>query len=349
LVTKFSSIKIPGKKSGIIGIICLLLAIGFSACQNDGVIPSQIPQPSQIISTLTPSATSSIPATTDLDSVQPGSTLSATPEPVPFLLEQPGDPTLTPWPTNIFTPSLGPSPTRTPTHTETPTITPTPTPPLAVLRIFRPGLLSKVISPIKVEAMVTPGDDGMVYFDLIGEDSRLINHFEMNLRYNLDQHLIITPRIDFQISAVAETARLVMYIRDTDGRIVFLSSVDLVLLSLGENAINLLPDQQEPFLIRAPHPGSTINGGIVHLVGLVRPASSRPLIIEMTDEKRNLIGSAEILISFPQSPLSHTPFEIDIPYVIKQEKTVRLSLRQESDQRIPGNVSIYSFLLNLQP
>jgi hypothetical protein len=47
--------------------------------------------------------------------------------------------------------------------------------------------------------------------------------------------------------------------------------------------------------------------------------------------------------------MSHTPFEIDIPYKLKDEKTVRLSLRQESDNRIPGDLALFSLLLDLQP
>ena len=256
---------------------------------------------------------------------------------------------LTPWPTRIFTSTRGPSPTHTPTITNTPTITPTPLPPLAVLRFSRPGPYSKISSPIKIEAMVSPGDDGYVYFDLIGEDNRIISHNQVDLRHNLGQHLIITPRIDFQISAAAETTRLVMYTIDQVSRVVDLTSLDLILLSLGNSEINPPYVQQEPYIVRYPHPGDTITGGVLHLIGLSRPVNSRPLIFELIDENQKVVGKAETLVPQPSGDLSHTPFEVDIPYVVKDPTSVRLTLRQESDSRIPGTVALYSFKLELQP
>ena len=257
--------------------------------------------------------------------------------------------TLTAWPTRQFTPSLGPSPTYTPTATFTPTITSTPTPPLASLRLLRPGPLSKIASPIKVEAMVTPGDDGYVYFDLVGEDGRIISHVEVNLKNNLGQHVIITPKIDFQTNAVAESARLVIYTKDLAGRMITLSSVDLFLLSLGNSEVNAPAFQQEPYLVRWPRYGDSISGGQVHLIGLAKPLSNKPLVVELIDDQQNVIGRAELQIPPPTGNLSHTPFEVDIPYSIKGGKAVRLSLRQESDNRIPGDVALYSLLLDLQP
>ena len=259
------------------------------------------------------------------------------------------DATLTPWPTKVFTPTRGPSPTRTATITNTPTITPTPLPPLAVLRFTHPGPYSKIASPIKIEAMVSPGDDGYVYFDLIGEDNRIISHNQVDLRRNLGQHLIISPRIDFQISAAAETTRLVMYTIDQANRKVALTSLDLILLSLGNSEITAPSVQQEPYIVRYPHPGDLVSGGVLHLVGLSRPVNSRPLIFELLDENNKVVGRTEALIPQPSGNLSHTPFVIDIPYTINDPTSVRLTIRQESESRVPGTVALYSFKLELQP
>jgi hypothetical protein len=197
--------------------------------------------------------------------------------------------------------------------------------------------------------MVTPGDDGYVYFDLIGEDGRIINHVEVNLKNNLGMHVIITPKIDFQINAVAESARLVMHTLDSAGRLITLTSVDLFLLSVGNSEVNAPKFQQEPYLVRWPRYGGTINGGLLHLIGLAKPLSNKPLVIELIDEQQKIIGKAEVQIAPPTGNLSHTPFEIDIPYSITEEKKARLSLRQESDSRIPGDIALYSLLLDMQP
>jgi hypothetical protein len=197
--------------------------------------------------------------------------------------------------------------------------------------------------------MVIPGDDGYVYFDLLGEDGRIINHMEDNLKYNLGQHIIIVPKIDFQTSAVAESARLVMYTRDSAGRIISLTSADLFLLSLGSSVVNASNLQQEPYLVRWPHYGDSISGGIVHLIGLAKPLSNKPLVVELIDDQQNVVGTTILQVPPPTGKLSHTPFEVDIPYSIKEEKTVRLSLRQESDTRIPGDVGLFSLMLDLLP
>ncbi len=331
--------------AGIVLLICL------AACQALN-LPGTAPR---LPSATVPQKTSTVSATPQPNPSVVGSALIET-ETASQTAEPPADnstatdsATLTAWPTKQFTPSLGPSPTYTPTATFTPTITSTPLPPLASLRLIKPGPLSKITSPIKVEAMVIPGDDGYVYFDLLGEDGRIINHVEDNLKYNLGQHIIIVPKIDFQTSAVAESARLVMYTRDSAGRIISLTSVDLFLISLGSNVVNAPKMQQEPFLVRWPRHGDSISGGIVHLIGLAKPLSNKPLVIDLTDDQQNVVGTAILQVPPPTGNLSHTPFEVDIPYSIQEEKTVRLSLRQESDTRIPGDVGLFSLMLDLLP
>jgi hypothetical protein len=330
------------------GIGLLICLAGCRALNLPGTGPHlvspTIPQKTSTVSaTPRPNTTAAVSAPIETGTVQP------TPEPPGDNSTATDSATLTAWPTKQFTPSLGPSPTHTPTATFTPTITSTPTPPLASLRLIRPGPLSKISAQIKVEAMVIPGDDGYVYFDLLGEDGRIINHVEDNLKYNLGQHIIIVPKIDFQTSAVAESARLVMYTRDSSGRMISLTSVDLFLLSLGSSVVTAPDVQQEPFIVRYPRYGDSISGGIVHLIGLAKPLSNKPLVVELIDDQQNVIGSANLQIPPPTGKLSHTPFEVDIPYSIKEEEKVRLSLRQESDTRIPGDVGLYSLMLDLQP
>jgi len=325
------------------------LFISLTACQAFKVPGTGIRLPSSTAPQKTPTASQTPVSHTEAVANVPSQTGTASPIPPAENSTATDSATLTAWPTKQFTPSLGPSPTRTPTATFTPTITSTPTPPLASLRLIRPGPLSEISSPIKVEAMVIPGDDGYVYFDLIGEDGRIINHVEVNLKYNLGQHVIITPKIDFQTNAAAESARLVMYNKDSAGRIIMLTSVDLFLLALGSSEVNVPEFQQEPYLVRSPNYGDSISGGLVHLTGLAKPLSNKPLVLELIDENQKVVGMAEMQIPLPTGNLSHTPFEIDIPYTITDAKTVRLSLHQESDNRIPGDISLYSLLLDLQP
>lgn len=257
--------------------------------------------------------------------------------------------TLTPWPTRVFTQTRGPSPTKTRTPTSTPTITPTPTPPYAALRINKPGLLSKVVSPIRIEAVVSPGEDGLVRLDLIGEDSRIIAHDELKYANGFNKRYFVATKLDFGISAAAETARLQISTFDLASRPISIASVDLVLLSVGENDLHTPDNLQELYLVRSPAPGATISGGRVVVMGLARPASSKPLVLELVDEQRNIVGFAQIDVPRPRGDLSHTPFSVEIPYTITTSTPVRLVLHQESDGRIPGTVALYSLLLTLEP
>jgi len=331
----------------------IALSICLAACQafkvpGTGTQPS-LPAASKPANSPTVSQTARPAAVEEADAPTVTGTASQTPQQTGDNSTPTDSATLTAWPTKEYTPSLGPTPTHTPTATFTPTVTSTPSPPLASLRIIRPGPLSKISSPIKVEAMVTPGDDGKVYFDLLGEDGRVINHVEIDLKYNLGQHVIITPKIDFQTSAAAESARLVMYTKDSAGRMITLTSVNLFLLALGNSEVNPIVFQQEPYLVRFPRDGDTISGGTVHLIGLAKPLSNQPLVVELIDDRQEVVGKIELQVPPPTGNMSHTPFEIDIPYKLKDEKTVRLSLRQESDNRIPGDIALFSLLLDLQP
>ncbi len=237
-------------------------------------------------------ATETLPPTISIPSLA----VPATPTPLPTLADTPSvspsppevptqSPTLAPSPTETATPgpSLTPSRTATITRTatltrtptSTPTITPTPTPPLAVLRIHRPGLFSKVTSPFRAEVMVAPGDNGWVQLDLLGEDGRHIVAEQMDYRNSTGRHFWISPMVQFSITAAAETSRLVISTHDLFGRTVTLSSVDLILLAVGENEINPAVGDQEPYLVRSPRPEQVVQGGTLTVSGLARPVNDQ--------------------------------------------------------------------------
>jgi hypothetical protein len=314
-------------------------------------------------------ATETLPPTISIPSL----VVPATPTPLPTLADTPAAPAVSPPPPEAPTqsPTLAPSPTETATPgpsltpsrtatitrtatltrtpTSTPTITPTPTPPLAVLRIHRPGLFSEVTSPFRAEVMVAPGDDGWVQLDLLGEDGRHIVAEQMDYRNSTGRHFWISPMVQFSITAAAETSRLVISTHDLFGRTVTLSSVDLILLAVGENEINPAVGDQEPYLVRSPRPEQVVQGGTLTVSGLARPVNDQPLILELIDEYRAVVGSAQIQVPPPSGDLSHTPFQVDIPYSVGITTPVRLTLRQESAGRIPGTVSLSSMLLVLEP
>lgn len=218
-----------------------------------------------------------------------------------------------------------------------------------MLRLQRPGPLSKVVSPIQVTVMITPGDDGYVYLELIGEDSRIISEERLDYRRFTGKTFLITPLLSFQISAAVESARLAIYTRDDFGRFKALTSVDLLLMSVGDPEIYPFTELQSPYLIRYPVKGQVVQGGDIPIIGLARPVNDTPLILELIDQQGQRPGMITTQVPPPSGDLSHTPFEVSLPYVVETQTPVRLTLRQESNSRIPGTVSLTSMEIVLEP
>jgi hypothetical protein len=258
-------------------------------------------------------------------------------------------PTRTRPPTRTLRPTRTQWPTRTPTITLTPTPTYTPIPPLAKLVIRKPGYLSKLISPVRMEMMVSPGEDGLIWVDLIGEDSRTIVRQSYNYSRYRGQQIWIGPSLEFNITAASELTRLVVSIQDIFGRRIALTSVEVVLFKVGENEITSQADTQAPYIIRFPKAEEEISGGVVAVTALVRPVNDTPVILELITEDGRIIGSSKVDVPDPSGDLSHTLFEVNISYTISERTPVRLTIRQESDNRIAGTVALFSQLIFLQP
>jgi hypothetical protein len=313
---------------------------------------AQISTPLQL-----PSATESIATAPDL----PSPTVLILPSDTPVPTELPTEtPTQEPWVT-VFIPSVtdelsGPSdgsgedsliPTPTPTITRRPT--PSPPPPSARLTIQKPGPYSKVVSPIPLRAVINPGDDKQVYVDLIGEDGRVITSQRLDYTRSTDYYIYTTAVIPFEISSLAETARLVLYTLDRFNRTIYTASVDLILLQIGENQINVPEVEKEPYVIRNPWEGGTVRGGMMTVDGMARLVNDQPLIIEIIDEQGNLLGSGEADIPQPNTLQLHVPFTVFVPYNISRWTPARLVARQESATRIPGTVWLTSVMIYLEP
>jgi hypothetical protein len=200
-----------------------------------------------------------------------------------------------------------------------------------------------------MEAYTRVGEDGLVRMDLIGEDSRVINTKAMNYTRYAKQRILITDTMDFGITAAAETARLVLYNRDLFGRTISLASVDLILLKVGEDEITPSIQNLEPYIIRYPYADMTVEGGDLLVMGVARPVNNKPLIFELIDQQGQVIASRQLQVAPPSGDLSHTPFQIVISYKVTDTTPVRLSIRQESDQRVPGTVAVESMTVILKP
>lgn len=229
------------------------------------------------------------------------------------------------------------------------TSTSTPTPSLAEIRITRPGLASRVLSPFRLEANALVGSDGRVHLALVGEDGNLL--VESSLRYSqyTGSQAFIQEEVRFQISGAAEAARLVLFSLDRFNRIIALTSVDLLLLAMGEEQITPPVNLRTPFFIIRPYLNEFFKGGTIKANGLISPVSNQPIIVEAVDETGTILFSTTLDAGPVTAERLYVPFELEVPYAVSRYTRVRLVLRQEADNRIPGTVALVSVPISLSP
>lgn len=264
-----------------------------------------------------------------------------------------GVPTETPTPS--FTPTLTalPSPTDTaPTEAPqlaAPSLTPTPASvaPPAEIQIFRPGDLSKVISPLRVIAYLKPGSDGKVWVELYGEDGRLlvrqikVFYAQPGARVNLALDL------DFQIAAVAEAGRLVIRVNDEAGRAVALNSIDLILLSLGEADITPGSGTQAAIIIQQPGARALVQGGTLLVTGLARVKTDRALSVQLVTAEGRVVGQRLAGLTV-RGVDGYAGFAAEIPYQVSTLTPVRLVVFEDG-QQISPITHLSSVEINLSP
>ena len=279
---------------------------------------------------------------TDLPTVTPTETIET-------LLEISPSPTIFLSPTRTFVPSRTPVPTFTRRPSRTPTITPSPTPQLAFYRINNLGMYSKVISPVRPEAIVSPGEDGLIYVEIISENNNTISKEVFNYQSYINRHIGIAPEIDFDLGSVAENSRLIITSYDRYDRRMWLTSVDLILLTIGKNQISPPKDFTEPYIIRTPLEDEEVPGGMLEVSGVARILNTNPILIECIDSEGRIITSTQVELHAPIEGMSHIPFTVYLPYQVTEATNIRLTIRQESNNRIPGTISLFSYEIVLLP
>ena len=274
---------------------------------------------------------------------------NATDTPVVITLPVQASFTATATPTITLTPGRGPSPTRTRLPSTTSTITATARPPYGALRIDIPGEGSKIISPYEFQAAVARGEDGLVYVSLIGENEQEFFSEVLDYSQSRFDHLLVTPTLTFDFPGVAENARLVLQIFDTQHRIMALSSVDVILLTVGSNQVNPAQHPYDPFLIDSPDDGEEIRGKRLIVSGRAVSVNTNPILIELQDEDGDVIARREMLLDAPAPGETYTPFVSELEINITRQINARLVIRQESSNGIVGTIALSSVAVTLQP
>jgi hypothetical protein len=266
-----------------------------------------------------------------------------------------GGPT-SPTPSSVLRPSLPPSivPSSTPVPGTTPTMAPltldtpavvlepeelAPTPtqaglsidmPAERLAVLQPGPNSQVVSPIQIVGRGGPSYSNRVHLRLIGEDGRVIAQQTTHLWSPAGYAGVFSTELPFEISLVAEAARLEV---STDalrgGRREHLATVNLILLSEGMPLIHPMIEGPERLAIFSPLEGARVEGGTVHVRGAGWVESNEPLTIVVLDYQQTVVGSSEVALQAPGVGQLGT-FEADVAYQVHTLQYGRIAVFERS-------------------
>jgi hypothetical protein len=248
-------------------------------------------------------------------------------------------------PTPLFTP------TATPTKRYYRTLTATATPgiPNATILLYNPGQGSKLTSPISFSASLQPGASGRVLIELQGEDGRVL--YRKLIRYITQDWVAISENVEFSISAAAEAGRLQISTEDEYGRIMALASVNVLLLSMGQDDLNPPADLLEPLIIREPLLNTLIQGGKVVVTGLVRTSGEQPLLVELVNAAGTVVGYRQAAVIQPADPWvtqGYGTFRVEVPYSVDGPTWVRVDVSAFED-RLDGPTHLSSVVILLGP
>lgn len=249
--------------------------------------------------------------------------------------------------------ALALTPTVEPTNTPRPTLTPRPQPTFtqttipghepAAIEISAPGPMSKVVSPIILRMNIVAGESEKIQIDLYGEDGRLLVRNVKKVPKSgkgVDQQI----RIPFEIRAAAEVGRLTISTLDKAGRIQYLNSVHLLLLSAGTNEITPPGDPSEPVRVTSPEAEESVSGGVLAVKGDVWPRNLNPVVFELIGPDGRSLGLRLVSVSTIDPQL----FDTTIPYRVFVPTLARLTIRQDDD-RINGLFYVFSQEVLLNP
>lgn len=220
--------------------------------------------------------------------------------------------------------------------------------PPAEIKIYRPGDLSRVVSPFSVVTNLPPGQNGQVQLELVGEDGRTLANivqYVIPLSNQSTANLVVDVR--FEIPGIAEAGRLQFTLRDNNGRVRAISSVNLVLLSEGLTELKGYGDLRQNIVIQQPLEGSRIEGGTVLVSGAARTGDDKSLVVELLDNDGKIVGSGLAALDQPLERNFYT-YSGEIDYKVTEETPVRMVVRARG-ARIPGTAFLNSVELILAP
>jgi len=204
--------------------------------------------------------------------------------------------------------------------------------PDAPIQIFGPSELSKVTSPIQIEAHLSSNTGKLVRIELRGTGGRLLARLVKIPTFIPWSSANISVKLFYEIRTPSEEGRLTISVDDQHGRTMDLNSVNFLLLPTG--AAELLPSSalKQVIVIQKPAPGKSIENGKVLISGLARTDLRHPLKVELISEKGKILGQR--LATNPRSKSElYGVFTAEVPYSVSERTPARLIVFEDEENR----------------
>ncbi len=190
-----------------------------------------------------------------------------------------------------------------------------------------PGDGSRLVSPIQLSAEIQPELGGLVRVELLNSMGQTISR--QLLRVEATQNGTpgaFTTELAFEIRGDEEAGLLTLTLLDAFYRPLTLRSAQITLGAWGEAQIEPGLEDEPWVTLTEPQPMDIVTGGQLTVGGTIRPLTESPVILELLDETSRVIGSRQVAVESPGTPLN---FETTLPYYyIKTFTDARLVVRQ---------------------
>ncbi len=153
--------------------------------------------------------------------------------------------------------------------------------------------------------------------------------------------------IDFEVSRTSQAAFLILSTEDEYGRLQALNSVDLKLLSAGEQLITPASEFVANIQIWSPQQGNEVSGGSLIIKGQANSPPGRPLNIQLITREGRVLNFGEVYPRFEQDSEWGT-FEIKLSYALKEATWVQIAIT-ENDPQIPRPIHFSGVEVLLMP
>ncbi len=219
--------------------------------------------------------------------------------------------------------------------------------PLAAIEILSPATGFPLTSPFEIVARLPQDYSGIVQIELLGKDGRLLFKEIIGLDQASSREEVFQSDLIFDIASEQENGRLSLSITDNYGRLLALSSVELVLQSSGEREAFIASEIPEKIWIQQPMENSVQESGALQISGIGFPQSQRPFEIKIRNRLGKVLAFGEAYLEFSPDN-DYGTFEIILDVKVTEAQWLQIGVR-ELGSSIPGVVHFSSLEFQLLP